>query len=530
MMRSKYLQGLITAFAASLILVAGLNQDIFGQGKGHGGGNPHGGGGPPGQEKHQGGPPPGRGGGNGGGGGWQQRQQPQPQPQQVFRQQEYRMPPGQARKQERVYQQPAPQPQVWRQQQQQVWRQQQVPQQQIWRQQQQQQARQSYRMPPRQAKKIERQQQQQAYVPAPVYQNPGRGNGNGRGRGQREMIAPPWASGGFTPPGQLRSAEVHERNAIRKAERQQQVYQQPGYYQQPYSPPYAPSYQYSQPNYDRQYGYTQPYYDRQYSQQYYSAPVYPAYQYYAQQYAQPYEYQGGGYLGYSPLYVPNTYIYEPYTAYANYPDAYSYGSPYYADYGNGYDNGYGGSNWKSMLIRTLIGFVLGNQDSDYYGQQPYDPYYGYTAAGYNPDDYSSYAGYYPQSYSRTVYSQPVYDYSGYQAPLVNFLPMDDLFGPSYGGYASDTLRQVVAQGYEQGYQAGWYARENQLRNNYLNSDYVVNDDYLDPYSFSIGENRRCFTTGYSIGYQDAMNRRHDYISQDSGNTDLVSLLLSNVIG
>ena len=73
MMRSKYLQGFITAFAASLILVAGLNQDIFGQGKGHGGGNPHGGGGPPGQEKHQGGPPPGRGGGNGGGGGWQQR-------------------------------------------------------------------------------------------------------------------------------------------------------------------------------------------------------------------------------------------------------------------------------------------------------------------------------------------------------------------------------------------------------------------------------------------------------------------------
>src|SRR6476469_9869644 len=119
MMRVRYLLAFITTVAFGLLLVLGLNQDIFAQGRGHGGGggNPHGG--PPGQQKQQGGPPPGRG---GGGGGWQQRQQPQPQqvfrqqapqqvyrqpaPQQVFRQQEYRMPPGQARRQERVYKQP----------------------------------------------------------------------------------------------------------------------------------------------------------------------------------------------------------------------------------------------------------------------------------------------------------------------------------------------------------------------------------------------------------------------------------------
>ena len=76
-------------------------------------------------------------------------------------------------------------------------------------------------MPPGQAKKQER----QAYIPqAPVYQDQGRGNG--RGRGQRESVAPPWENSGFVPPGQIRSAEVHERNAIRKAERQQQEFYQ----------------------------------------------------------------------------------------------------------------------------------------------------------------------------------------------------------------------------------------------------------------------------------------------------------------
>ena len=512
MMRINYLRGSVITFAIGLLLAVGLNSDIYGQGKGHGGGNPHGG--PPGQQRQQGGPPPGRGGGQP-----QQRQQPQQQPQQVFRQQApqqvfrqqapqqvYRMPPGQARRQERVYQQPAPQ----------QLRRQQAPQQ-VWREQ----RSQAYRMSPGQAKKQER----QAYnVPAPVYQNPGRGNG--RGRQGRENVAPPFANGGFVPPGQIRSAEVHQRNAERKADQQQQrfyrefqrqdqrAYRNGGQYQQPYYAPYvpAPTYQYSQPyDYQQQYGYTQPYS----TYQYYSSPSY----------IEPYQYSGyGGYLVNSPLYVPNTFLYEPYTAYSNYSDYLPYSEPYY-----GY--GGGGTDWKSMLMRTLIGFVLGNQSNDYYGLQPYDPYYGYAPAFYGDNGYSQYGGYYqPSSYSQTVYVQPVYDYSGYQEPLVNFLPMQDLLGPSYGGYASDTLREVLAQGYEQGYQAGYYARDNQLSNDYLRSDYVVNDDYMDPYSYSIGENRRCFSEGYNIGYQDALYGRQDYISQYSGNTDLLSLLLSNVIG
>ena len=104
----------------------------------------------------------------------------------------------------------------------------------------------------------------------------------------------------------------------------------------------------------------------------------------------------GGYIVNSPLYVPNTFLYEPYTAYSNYPDYYGYSQPYY-----GYaTDRRGGFNWKSMLMRTLIGFVLGNQNNDYYGMQPYDPYYGYAPAGYSRYGYDSTADIIPASYSQ----------------------------------------------------------------------------------------------------------------------------------
>jgi hypothetical protein len=124
----------------------------------------------------------------------------------------------------------------------------------------------------------------------------------------------------------------------------------------------------------------------------------------------------------------------------------------------------------------------------------------------------------------------MYSYAGYDMPLVDVIPMNDMFGPGYGGYSSVTYREVLTQGYEQGFQAGWYARENQLQNQWYESGYTLNSDYVDPYAYSIGENRRCFSEGYSLGYQDALAGRQDYYSNYSGDTDLVSLLLSNVIG
>jgi hypothetical protein len=346
-----------------------------------------------------------------------------------------------------------------------------------------------------------RQQRQQSMMTSPMFRDQERFRRDRRGERQRILTAPSFGPGsGWVPPGQFRSAEVRERNAIRRADRQRwQVFQQP------YYDSYAPVYDY---------GYVTPNYSEVY---------YPSYQYYVTQYAYPYDYVGnGGYLAYSPLYLPNTYLYTPYTAYA-YPYDDYYSAPYYTTYDYGFD-------WKSLLVRTLIGFVLGSNDNEYYGLEPYDPYYGYTTASYGYDNtYEPYDSNY-STYEEIKYVQPVYSYDGYDVPLVDVLPMYDMFGPSYGGYSSITYREVLAQGYEQGYQAGWYARENELSNEWLESGLRIEDDYIDPYSYAIGENRRCFTEGYALGYQDALNGQEDYVSQYSGDTDLLSLLLSNVIG
>ena len=175
--------------------------------------------------------------------------------------------------------------------------------------------------------------------------------------------------------------------------------------------------------------------------------------------------------------------------------------------------------------------MLGNGGNNYYGQQQYDPYY---SSGYNNPQYygatPSYAGYYPGYAQQAYYSQPTYSYSNYQDPLLETIPINELIGPGSGGYSSDLLRQVLAQGYEQGYNAGRYSRHSRLRNRYLRNLRSMDNNYFDPYSVTIGENRRVFAEGYSLGYQDAIAGRRDYASGSANNTDLFSLLLSNVIG
>ena len=368
-------------------------------------------------------------------------------------------------------------------------------------------------------------QPQQAYIPAPVYQNPGRGRGNGRAKQEQRIYAAPVQrqipfSPGWVPPGQIRSAEVHERNAIRKAQQEQErAFRQSQRYSQPYYPTYVQPSQSYREQYSGQYGYTQPY-----TQPYY----YPNYQYIAPAYVEPYQYTGGGYLVNSPLYLPNMYVYEPYTAYTYYPDYYGYASPIY-----GYDSG--SLSWKSMLLRTLIGFVFGGGGNDYYAAQPYEPYYSnydyYTPASYGYDNYASYAGYYPATYSsQTYYSEPVYDYSSYDDPLINTIPIDELVGVGYGGYSSQLLRDVLAQGYEQGYYAGRYSRGRRHSRHYLSRVYSRYDEYFDPYSSTVSQDRRVFAEGYNLGYQDALAGRRDYVAGFGRNSNLFSLLLSNVIG
>jgi hypothetical protein len=327
----------------------------------------------------------------------------------------------------------------------------------------------------------------------------------------------PWMSG-RVPPGQIRSGEVHERNAERQAERSfgfQQNYQQPYYSGRDYQ---------RQFEYGRNYGYQgyQPQYD-------YVSPVYPyaspviAEQYYSS------PYYGGGLIDYSPLYVPNFYAYAPYSAYDQY--AYQYWPDNYGYYG--YNDYYsGGFGWKSMLLRTLISFALGGSGNDYYGAQPYDAYYSYQPNIYGQDIYSQYAGYYPDQYvSPAYYTDDSYAYSTYDDPFINTIPVGDLYAPSYCGYSSSVLKEVLAQGYEQGYYYGQYEQRDRDRRDYLDDLYASYDDpYYDPYSQTISENRRVFSEGYSMGYQDAISGRRENYYMSARDTDLVSLMMSNMVG
>jgi hypothetical protein len=322
----------------------------------------------------------------------------------------------------------------------------------------------------------------------------------------------PFRNGGFMPPGQIRRAEVHARNAVRRAARSGRVYSDPGY-----SPQYAPEYyqRYSRDYRDYSPRYTPDRYDTRYLTNPYAYT--PVVTYYYQ--------------------APVSYAYDPY-AYSQYT--------YYDDR----------DSWKQMLLRTLIGTVLpavlGNDGYDsgyayngydsYYAPQ-YDPYYispvPYSYAYAEP---GAYYDFYQQRPSYTSYhSGPDYRYSNasYGAPyLTTGVPMGTLFNAfpieallsQYvrDPYMSDVATYCVAQGYDEGYQAALiaeeygYIEEDRIPDPYLNEVY-------DPYSVSIGERRRLLSEGYELGYSDALNGGSRYDPYSGGATDLVSVLLGGVL-
>jgi len=316
----------------------------------------------------------------------------------------------------------------------------------------------------------------------------------------------PWTGGGWVPPGQIRSQQVHERNAERKALKDQEKayrrYMGGGddrdderdnrrYYGQRWQNRIPQIYQNYNPN---QYGYDPRVY--RYQQ---PAPVYPY---------QP----GGGY------YAPNQY----------YPNTYGYNQdPYY--YG-GYPNQYGGGSLKSTIVRMLLSNVLGNVlgggRNSYLNQ--YDPYaYGPVNYSYNQPAYLG-GGYAPQYAS---YGVPQYGgYSPYSGGLLGASPLGGLLGQGGGGsYITQALSQVLAQGYLQGMLAGQNARQGGYGDRYYNDPYNTAASSYCPYSTSMDQNRQLLSEGYNLGFQDALSGRNPYQPQSYGKADLVSLLLSNVL-
>jgi len=202
----------------------------------------------------------------------------------------------------------------------------------------------------------------------------------------------------------------------------------------------------------------------------------------------------------SNVFIGNTNNYYYTTQY----DPYYYGAPYNPVY---YDDYY---------------------DSGYYAPEYYSPQYSYI---YEPFYYAfpfSY-GYYPSSYA---YS-PSY-YGGY--PDYGYTYTDDFPLPYYpnsylgNGFVSQLFSDLLAYGYQQGYEDGLYARSHRRYRAYYDDPYAFDDTVYDPYSYSLGENRRCLSRGYELGYQDALSGYDEYdpyYSDNGGN--LVSMLIGNAL-
>ena len=303
---------------------------------------------------------------------------------------------------------------------------------------------------------------------------------------------------GYKNYGQYRSAQVHRRNAERKADR---------------------------------------YYDRNYGG-YYDDDHYDRYNWFEDRVVRNVIYNR----------IFNDYSYTPL-----YQSIYSYSDPYdhYDDYDN-YDDYYDIDSYYGAPINYAY---YGIPYDPYYGYVPAVTYYvpQYGQVYYQQPDY--YTGYYP-TYSSGGYP---YGYANYNPTYSNYGYGDDYgyydngngyyedpygYGNGGGGlgdvigqltgnsFLGELLSGFLVQGYDQGYTMGQLARDNGYDDeNYYYDPYAVNASYYDTYSINLAENRRIFSEGYEAGYRDAMmSREDDYMPYYDSQPDLISLLAGNLLG
>lgn len=209
------------------------------------------------------------------------------------------------------------------------------------------------------------------------------------------------------------------------------------------------------------------------------------------------------------------------------------------------------TQWSDNTLRNVISNALGGNSDNYYHTYYTPQYDNYNySAQYDPSTYDNggysygytqYPSYYATPYAveyQTFGYQP-YDYSyanspydngeyPYYADYTNDFPIAYVTGSNGGGgFLSRIFSQLLAVGYDNGYQEGLYARSNGYGDQYYSDPYGYQDTGYDPYSYSVGENRRCLSKGYQLGYQDAMDRNNQYDRFGSGNIDLVSLLIGD---
>lgn len=218
---------------------------------------------------------------------------------------------------------------------------------------------------------------------------------------------------------------------------------------------------------------------------------------------------------------------------------------------------------RSNILRSVIGMVLGNNNNDtggyyntpqynnysygvpynpaYNGNGYYSPYQQYQSFGYVSPYYNGYqSNAYP--YSSNYGDNPLYSNGG-ASQIVGPL-LANLLG-SRGGFVGRLVSQLLASGYNQGYQDAQYARSSGYGNQYYQDPYAYqtaytqpayayNDIGYDPYS-SLAENRQYLSEGYELGYRDALNTRNQsglsglFGNNNSGGGDLISALLGSVL-
>ena len=216
--------------------------------------------------------------------------------------------------------------------------------------------------------------------------------------------------------------------------------------------------------------------------------------------------------------------------------------------------------WRDDILRSVVSSAITvNTGPSYYST----PYYGNDhsySAPYYPPAYSS--GYYPvyqqyPAYTETVTYYDFYDpdhlyssygYSDYSDYSDHY--SDDIGLPSYyaedlglpllsdssmGGIIGRLFSELIAFGYDQGYQDALDARAVGQRDRFYYEDpydpyilvdhEVVEDIGYNPYS-CIADDRRYVSQGYELGYRDALYGTSDYDPYyDAGNIDLVSALI-----
>ena len=218
--------------------------------------------------------------------------------------------------------------------------------------------------------------------------------------------------------------------------------------------------------------------------------------------------------------------------------------------------------WRDNILRSVIVNVLSSDGGYYYSPSYangyYDPYYDQGYYDYDQgyydyyDAYSAYSDYYyPEGSYYNFYSPlyieqhaytPVY-YDG--GPYYVDYYSEDLGLPylapssSIGGFVENLFGELIAYGYNQGYQDALYARSHGLNTSYYNDPYdpyvyveeevVFEDVGYNPYS-CFGLNRRYMSEGYELGYRDAIYGETEYDPYDDGsNVDLVSVIISTVM-